>query len=450
MMNVPEPGEKPASGAGFRGGIRRDAAHRRPLLIWMILGVGILVVAWAFREPLRDRIRQSATLSNDSPPPEVVADMIEQAADPVAALHAAWNLGGIVHRQVAIRSFSRVYPTGEPLSEDAEAFLLSAALDSDLNVREAALGVLKERNHPARSALVIEQLRDADLQVRLLGLKHLKDLEGNEAIWEAVPMLEDPDPLIVTMALKVLEKWSGENFGVRIKDTTSVLNPETGLKEYRAGSDEVARAGAARAGEWWGRHLDEFPEVRVDVPSLAYQARRPVAAGDFELPMLDGRVVRLSDFRGRVVLINFWTTWCTACVSEIPALISLQAQHRDRLVILGVSLDYVPDQHGHIGRHAAVEEQSGDHGAQDDHETGAAALGRVRVTVARTVKARGINYPILLDEHNEVGGRFNGGELPTTVIIDAEGFVRRRFVGARSLAVFEAMVREASVPHAGR
>jgi hypothetical protein len=72
------------------------------------------------------------------------------------------------------------------------------------------------------------------------------------------------------------------------------------------------------------------------------------------------------------------------------------------------------------------------------------------VTVARTVKARGINYPILLDEHNEVGGRFNGGELPTTVIIDAEGFVRRRFVGARSLAVFEAMVREASVPHAGR
>ncbi len=445
-MNIPEPEEKPASGAGFRGGSRRDAPPRRTRLGWLILGVGILLCAWVFREPLRDRIRQNATLSNDAPPPEVVADMIQQAADPVAALHAAWNLGGIVHRQVAIRSFSRVFPTGESLDRDAEALLISAALDPDLNVRETALGVLKERKHPARSALVIEQLRDADLQVRLLGLKHLKDLNVKEAIWATLPMLEDPDPLIVTMALKVLEKWSGENFGVRIKDTTSFLNPETGLKEYRAESEQMARAGAARAGEWWTRHRDGFPQVRVVMPPEAYQARRPVSAGDFELPTLDGRIVRLADFRGKVVLINFWTTWCTACVSEMPALISLQRQHQDQLVILGVSLDYVPDSHGHIGGHATVEEQTEDHGVHDDHETGATALRRVRAKVARTVKARGINYPILLDEDNEVGGRFNGGELPTTVIVDAEGFVRRRFVGARGLAVFEEMIREASVP----
>ena len=60
------------------------------------------------------------------------------------------------------------------------------------------------------------------------------------------------------------------------------------------------------------------------------------------------------------------------------------------------------------------------------------------------VKARGVNYPILLDEKNEVGGLFNGGELPAIVIVDAQGKVRRRFVGARSLPVFEAMIAEAS------
>ena len=59
------------------------------------------------------------------------------------------------------------------------------------------------------------------------------------------------------------------------------------------------------------------------------------------------------------------------------------------------------------------------------------------------MKARGINYPILLDERNEVGGRYNGGELPTTVIVDTQGNVRRRFIGARSLPVFEAMITEA-------
>jgi hypothetical protein len=80
-----------------------------------------------------------------------------------------------------------------------------------------------------------------------------------------------------------------------------------------------------------------------------------------------------------------------------------------------------------------VEEQAG-HVEQDSHERNSAALKKVRNKVARTVKARGINYTILLDEKNEVGGRFNGGELPTTVIVDANGNVRRRFVGARSLA----------------
>ena len=50
----------------------------------------------------------------------------------------------------------------------------------------------------------------------------------------------------------------------------------------------------------------------------------------------------------------------------------------------------------------------------------------------------------LLDEHNEVGGRYNGGELPTTVLVDAQGNVRRRFIGARGIVVFEAVIAEAS------
>jgi hypothetical protein len=130
----------------------------------------------------------------------------------------------------------------------------------------------------------------------------------------------------------------------------------------------------------------------------------------------------------------------------MPELIALQKKHADNLVILGVSLDYVPDSHGHIGGHAAVEDRNHGDSEPDDHAATASALKRVRDKVARTVKARGLNYPILLDEKNEVGGRFNGGELPTTVIVDAQGNVRRRFVGARNLAVFEAMLAEAAQP----
>lgn len=68
----------------------------------------------------------------------------------------------------------------------------------------------------------------------------------------------------------------------------------------------------------------------------------------------------------------------------------------------------------------------------------------MREKVVRTAKVRNVNYPVLLDEKNDVGGRYNGGELPTTVIVDAQGYVRQRFVGARNLAVFEAMIAEAA------
>ncbi len=414
----------------------------RPKLVVPLIAVAILT--WLFRAPLQRQIRESATLANDAPTPEVVSDMIEQAADPRAALLTAWNSGKIVHREVAIRSFSRVQPAEQPLSPELDSLLLSAALDPDMSVRESALGILRERNHPALAALAAEQLRDLDQQVRVLGLNQLKFVSPAIGVPTVIPLLDDPDPFIVTMSLKLLENWSGQKFGVKLSETGSFENEKTGLKEYREGSHEKAKAGAERAKAWWAEHQSEFPSVRLEVPAAAYSARQPVPAGDFQLRTLDGKKISLTDLRGKVVLVNFWTTWCSACVSEMPELIALQKKHGDNLVIIGVSLDYVPDSHGHIGGHAAVEEQKNGDAEQDDHEATVAALKRVRDKVARTVKARGINYPILLDEKNEVGGRFNGGELPTTVIVDAQGHVRRRFIGARSLPVFEAMIAEAA------
>jgi peroxiredoxin len=73
-------------------------------------------------------------------------------------------------------------------------------------------------------------------------------------------------------------------------------------------------------------------------------------------------------------------------------------------------------------------------------------LKEIRAKVSRTAKKLGINYTVLMDESNEVGGRFNGGELPTTVLVDPQGNVRRRFVGARALPVFEAMLAEITQP----
>jgi peroxiredoxin len=63
-------------------------------------------------------------------------------------------------------------------------------------------------------------------------------------------------------------------------------------------------------------------------------------APDFTLKDADGKPVRLSDFRGKVVLLDFWATWCGPCATEIPWFVDLQRRHKDRgFVVLGVSMD---------------------------------------------------------------------------------------------------------------
>jgi len=192
--------------------------------------------------------------------------------------------------------------------------------------------------------------------------------------------------------------------------------------EFPAAGRDRIRAATDLARAWWHEHHSEYPPVKL--PRAALAVPSVVPAIDFQLRTLTGEVIRLSDLRGRVVLINFWTTWCTACVGELPELVALQKQKPKNFKILGVSLDFVPDE-------------------DSDQKLDPATI---RPKIARAIQERGLNYPILLDEQNEVGGTFNGGELPTTILIDAQGNLRRRFVGPRRLREFSAMIREASQP----
>ena len=148
--------------------------------------------------------------------------------------------------------------------------------------------------------------------------------------------------------------------------------------------------------------------------------------------------MKLSDYRGKTVLLNFWATWCTACLMEIPDLVRLQKRDANDLVILAVCLDGRPEEH--------------DHEHEEDHaETAAPSVtahdrAEIRKKIERLVKSKGINYTIVLDPAGEIGARFNGQELPTNVILDTNGQVRRRFIGARAATALETMLHEASEP----
>jgi thiol-disulfide isomerase/thioredoxin len=245
-----------------------------------------------------------------------------------------------------------------------------------------------------------------------------------------MPLLDDADPRVVARAEVALARWTKQDFGARV--FLAIPPPQGAAQSPSAKNLDKLRQAVERRKEWWQLHSQEF-ETNASPPRVARLTaplRPPLT--DFSLRDLDGRPVRLSDFKGRPVLLNFWATWCTACLAEMPELIALRKELGDRVAIIGVALDGVTDEDGHTPGHEEGEA----------HQE-ARSLSEIRKQVLRAVKRRNLDYTVVMDADYSIGARFNGGELPTTVIIDASGRVRRRFIGERSREVFEAMIAEA-------
>ena len=124
--------------------------------------------------------------------------------------------------------------------------------------------------------------------------------------------------------------------------------------------------------------------------SPASVAAQKVKAPQFKLRDVNGRTVRLSDYKGKVVLINFWATWCPPCRAEMPDLVRLQRQHaKEGLQIIGIT--YPPE---------------------------------IKTRVRRFARNLKVNYPIILGTR-EIKARFSSEEtLPLTVVINRDGTVK--------------------------
>lgn len=129
-------------------------------------------------------------------------------------------------------------------------------------------------------------------------------------------------------------------------------------------------------------------------------------APEFNLQDLNGKNVKLSDFKGKVVIINFWATWCPPCKAEIPDFIELYKTYQKKgLVILGIALDN-------------------------------------KSKVEKFVKDNNVNYPILLGDQ-EVSNLYGGiTGIPTTFIVDRKGNIKNVYVGLRTKEVFEKDIKD--------
>jgi peroxiredoxin len=118
-------------------------------------------------------------------------------------------------------------------------------------------------------------------------------------------------------------------------------------------------------------------------------------APDFQLQTLDGKTVRLSDYRGQGVFLNFWATYCPPCKKEMPYMQNQYEKFKDK----GVTI-------------LAVD------------------VGEPKLTVEKFVKRYGLTFPILLDEKEEVIDLYGVGAIPVTFLIDKNGKVVDRITAS--------------------
>lgn len=139
-------------------------------------------------------------------------------------------------------------------------------------------------------------------------------------------------------------------------------------------------------------------------------------APDFELETLDGRKVKLSDYRGKAVLLNFWATWCQPCKVEMPWLIEFENKYKDQgFEIVGV--------------------------AMEDTE---------KPEIEKFLKDMGVNYVVLLGKES-VGEQYGGVlGLPTSFYIGRDGTIVQQHAGLISKADIESHIQKAMATGPGK
>jgi thiol-disulfide isomerase/thioredoxin len=152
-----------------------------------------------------------------------------------------------------------------------------------------------------------------------------------------------------------------------------------------------------------------FHTARRSHSSFAPRLSQSSLAPDFSLEALDGKTMRLSDLRGKAVLLNFWATWCGPCKIEMPWFVELQNQYAGRgLQIVGVAMD--------------------DASKED---------------IGKFAKDMGVNYPILIGKES-VGDQYGGvPALPESFLIGRDGKIVDKIIGLRGKAEIEDAIKKA-------
>ncbi len=131
-------------------------------------------------------------------------------------------------------------------------------------------------------------------------------------------------------------------------------------------------------------------------------------APPFSLKSVDGKTIKLTDYKGKIVILDFWATWCPPCRRGIPDLISIQKEYKKKVVVIGISLD----------RDKTIKDVPG------------------------FMKEYGVNYPVVYGDDKIVVDYGGIRSIPTSFVVDQKGNIVDMHVGLVPKDVFVSKIKE--------
>lgn len=148
-----------------------------------------------------------------------------------------------------------------------------------------------------------------------------------------------------------------------------------------------------------------LPSVAVAQPSLPVGPEVDQLAPDFKLKDLEGQQRELGEFRGKVVLLNFWATWCGPCRVEIPDIRTVYTKYKEQgFIVLAVD------------------------------------IGETSTTVAKFARQFDMSFPVLLDSNMAVSRQYETFSIPSSFFLDRRGVIREARIGTMSQSYIEQVV----------
>ena len=345
-----------------------------------------------------------------APSEDSVAQVLERSSDPVGVVRRLWSSRKVAARTAVLAYLRRHAIAGSVLWPATRDIVMEASRCGDVEVEQSALAILERNNDPEAPSVAAGMLQDRDPEVRQVSLLYIRRMGGKEFIPLLVKLLDDPDGKVIDLAANGLRDLTKQEIEIQYDSETPTTRPEFQMA-------------IGKWKQWWAEHHGEYDKINVPAPATAWALGPGIPAQDFKLIDLEGKPVKLSSLAGKTVLINFFATWCPPCVREIPDLVELHHRRPD-LVILGVAVDANP--------HDDDDEPKGSEGPEQ----------RIR----RLARDKQINYPVLIDRDSHAMAPYGGGDLPVSILVDPQGMVRRRMIGARSVEVWETLVDDLSKP----